>query len=85
MGERRHFAVNGSGGVRWVPLSGDLVLDVKADRLGKAVGWDGDTGAVTLYPLYGIDGQWETTDYRPADRGDRLRARVIKLNRERRW
>ncbi|MBZ4321604.1 hypothetical protein JNW98_19945 [Streptomyces sp. SCA2-4] len=62
------------------PLPGDLVLDTATDRLGTVVSADGAT--VTLRPLCGGADQWETAEYRPADRTDRLRARVIMLNRE---
>lgn len=48
----------------WVPYPGELVEDTGRGRVGKAVGWDGPTGVVTLAPLGG-GAFWETAVYRP--------------------
>ncbi|MBH1935767.1 hypothetical protein I5Q34_16060 [Streptomyces sp. AV19] len=81
MTERPSFTVNGSGTARWVPNPGDLVTDTSSGRIGKVVAWDGSLGRVTLRPLVGGE-LWHTAEYRPANNNDRLRARVVVLNRE---
>ncbi|MFF4606656.1 hypothetical protein ACFY12_28470 [Streptomyces sp. NPDC001339] len=68
----------------WVPAQGVLVKDTAAGRVGKAVGWDGDTRTVTLAPVAGDDETWETQRFRPPNELDRLRARVTEVNNRRR-
>ncbi|MEH6373611.1 hypothetical protein V7793_04500 [Streptomyces sp. KLMMK] len=75
------FVVTCHGTTRWSPNIGDLVTDTTLDRVGKAVGWDGET--VSIAPLDGGE-PWHTTTYRPASTHDRLRARVAVINREHR-
>lgn len=75
------FVVSRSGTVKWSPNIGDLVTDTSSDRVGKAVGWDGET--VSIAPLDGGE-PWHTTTYRLPTTQDRLRARVTLLNRQRR-
>ncbi|MGK5638348.1 hypothetical protein ACSNOK_08545 [Streptomyces sp. URMC 126] len=65
----------------WIPQPLELILDTERDRFGIAVGWDHDTERLTLRPLEG-GRTWHPTHYRRATRTDRLRARVIELNRE---
>ncbi|WP_367129893.1 MULTISPECIES: hypothetical protein [Streptomyces] len=79
--QRPTFVVTRSGTVKWSPDIGDLVTDTTRDRVGRAVGWDGDV--VSIAPLDGGE-PWETATYRPANDNDRLRARVAVINRERR-
>lgn len=78
---RPTFVRTRSGSVKWSPDVGDLVTDPALDRVGKAVGWDGEI--VSIAPLDGGE-PWHTTTYRPATASERLRARVAVINRERR-
>ncbi|MEU2514300.1 hypothetical protein [Streptomyces syringium] len=79
--QRPTFVVTRTGTAKWSPNIGDLVIDTALDRVGKAVGWDGET--VSIAPLDGGE-PWHTTTYRPANTHDRLRARVMVINREHR-
>ncbi|MFI9204053.1 hypothetical protein [Streptomyces sp. NPDC053048] len=79
--QRPTFVVTRSGTVKWSPNIGDLITDTSCDRVGRAVGWDGDV--VSIAPLDGGE-PWHTTTYRPANAKDRLRARATVINRERR-
>ncbi|MEV4438797.1 hypothetical protein AB0K09_07205 [Streptomyces sp. NPDC049577] len=78
-GDRPAFVVDPAGTAAWSPRPGDLVTDTSRDRIGKAVGWDG--AEVIIAPLDG-GAAWNTGTYRPANDHERLRARVILLNRE---
>ncbi|MEV6671567.1 hypothetical protein [Streptomyces sp. NPDC051162] len=82
MSEHR-FVVNGSGTVQWVPDPGELVTDTAHDRVGKMAAWDGHLRRLTLRLL--ADGtMWDTTEYRQPTDSDRVRARALVFNRERR-
>ncbi|MBC2873622.1 MULTISPECIES: hypothetical protein [Streptomyces] len=65
----------------WIPQLLELVLDTDRDELGVVVGWDCDTRRPTLRPVAG-GRTWRPARYRRADAMDRLRARVIRQNRE---
>ncbi|MFC5723229.1 hypothetical protein ACFP1Z_23955 [Streptomyces gamaensis] len=80
-GTAERNAHESDGMPKWAPEPGELVTDTSRDRVGKAIGWDGHE--VTIRPLDGGE-PWHTSSYRPANAQDRLRARVVVLNRERR-
>ncbi|RLU99259.1 hypothetical protein CTZ27_15030 [Streptomyces griseocarneus] len=67
---------------KWVPETGDLVVDtaVKGEPVGYVTGVDGDE--VTLRP-FGGGKPWRTASYRPAELRDKLRAKLAEVNRRR--
>ncbi|MCC3767595.1 hypothetical protein [Streptomyces sp. UNOC14_S4] len=68
--------------VKWVPSTGDLVVDTasKGEPVGQVMAIDGTE--VALRPLGGGK-HWRTSTYRPADLRDELRAKLAEVNRRR--
>ncbi|WP_367134223.1 MULTISPECIES: hypothetical protein [Streptomyces] len=78
--QRRQNLADAAAGIAspWVPNPGVLVKDTSPGKIGTAVGWDGETGMVTLAPLDGGGGDRETAKYKPPNEVDRLWARMTR-------